>query len=124
MCFPVDQSLRDFYLKLLHAIKQSQLLKGEWQLSAVNGWPDNLTYRNILAWNWQQGNRRTLIAVNLSDWKSQAMIRVPWSSADRRSWHLTDLLTGEVYDREGQDLQNNGLYVDLPAWHYHFLQFE
>jgi hypothetical protein len=121
---PADRSLRDFYIKLLQVLKKSQLLKSEWQLSTVSGWPDNLTYRNILSWNWQQGERKILIAVNLSDWKSQAHIYIPWSSPDRSSWRLTDLLSNDVYEREGRDLYVNGLYVDLPAWNYHFLRFE
>ena len=121
---PVDLSLQAFYLKLLQVLKQTQLLGGEWQLSTVNGWPDNLTYRNILSWNWQQGDKRILIAVNLSDWKSQAHIDIPWSNPERQSWRLTDLLSNDVFERDGRDLYANGLYVDLPAWHYHFLNFE
>ncbi len=121
---PVDQSLQAFYSRLLQTVRKSQLLKGNWQLSPVDGWPDNLTYRNILAWNWQQDNQFTLIVVNLSDWKSQAQIRFPWANQEKSSWKLTDLLSDDVFVRGGQDLNNNGLFVDLPAWNFHFLKFE
>jgi glycosidase len=121
---PVDQSLKDFYFKLFQALKKSQLLDGEWQFSNVSGWPDNQTSKNILSWNWQTGNRKILIAVNLSDWKSQAHIYIPWSNPDRASWRLRDLMSDDVYDREGRDLYINGLYVDLHAWQYHLFQFE
>jgi hypothetical protein len=29
-----------------------------------------------------------------------------------------------AYDREGRDLVARGLYLDLPAWHYHVFQLE
>lgn len=121
---PADLSLRAFYNKLFQVIKQTQLIKGRWQLCEVSGWPDNMSYRNILAWSWEQGNNRVLIGVNLSDWRSQGHIHLPWSTSGRASWRLTDLLSNSIYEREGRDLETNGLYVDLPAWHYHFLQFE
>ncbi len=121
---PVDGSLQAFYRRLLGATRKSQLLQGEWRLSAVNGWPDNQSCRNILAWTWQQENRHALVAVNLSDQRSQGMVQVPWPTSDRQSWRLTDLLSNDVFEREGRDLSANGLYVDLPAWHYHFLRFE
>ena len=36
-----------------------------------------------------------------------------------RQWQLTDLLDGRVYDRDGDDLAAQGLYVDLPPWAAH-----
>jgi hypothetical protein len=120
---PVDPLLRAFYIKLLQAVKNTRLLSGEWQMSNVYGWPDNQSYRNILSWNWQQGNKRVLIVINLSDWKSQAQVHVPWSNSQTVTWHLTDLLSNEVFEREGRDLDANGLYVDMHPWQFYFLQF-
>ncbi len=121
---PVDGSLQAFYRRLLGATRGLGLLQGEWQLCAVNGWPDNQSCRNIMAWTWRQADKRTLVAVNLSDRQSQALVQLPWPVSDRQSWRLTDLLSRDVYEREGRDLSTNGLYVDLPAWHYHLLDFE
>jgi glycosidase len=119
---PPDESLRDFYSKLLRAIKQTKLLKGKWQLCEVSGWPDNESFRNILAWSWQQRNNRVLVVINLSSWRSQGRVHLSWSTVDRPVWRMTDLLGGDVYERDGHDLEANGLYVDLDAWHLHFLQ--
>ena len=30
-----------------------------------------------------------------------------------------DALDGTTYDRDGDDLAEHGLYVDLPPWHHH-----
>jgi hypothetical protein len=121
---PTDQSLQSFYYQLLQAIKSSQSQDGEWKLGSINGWPDNQSYRNILTWTWQNGNRDLLIAVNFSDWRSQGIIHVPWRCAERPLWRLVDLLSNEVFQREGRDLDDHGLYVDLRPWQYHVLQFE
>jgi len=31
---------------------------------------------------------------------------------------LTDVMGSEVYDRDGTELVNNGLYIDANPWHY------
>jgi hypothetical protein len=37
---------------------------------------------------------------------------------------LTDVLSGDLFERDGGELQSVGLYVDLPAWSFHFLRFQ
>jgi hypothetical protein len=32
---------------------------------------------------------------------------------------LTDLLSPAIFDREGHDLDERGLYLDMPPWGYH-----
>jgi hypothetical protein len=39
-------------------------------------------------------------------------------------WRLKDRMDEVAYDREGRDLVARGLYLDLPAWHYHVFQLE
>ena len=39
------------------------------------------------------------------------------------SCRLTDLLTGAVYERKGEEMLDSGLYIDLEAWGFHFLKF-
>jgi hypothetical protein len=29
-----------------------------------------------------------------------------------------------VFQRDGNEMQQSGLYVDLPAWKFHFLSFK
>ncbi len=36
-----------------------------------------------------------------------------------RRWRLTDLLDGNAYDSDGDELVDAGLYVDLPPWGAH-----
>jgi glycosidase len=121
---PIDSDLQAFYHHLLATIKAAGLSKGEWHLCAHTGWPDNSSYLNLLAWCWSQGDTCYLVVVNLSEYKSQALIQLPWDNLARSSWHLTDVLNGDIFDRDGDELHLTGLYVDLPAWKFHFLRFQ
>jgi len=37
-----------------------------------------------------------------------------------KTWSLNDLLAGETYDRNGDEMRDTGLYVDLKPWQCHF----
>jgi hypothetical protein len=76
---------------------------------------------NLVAWCWRKGEERHLIIVNLSDFRSQARVRLSWDDLAGRSWQLTDALSGAAYDRDGDEMRDPGLYVELEAWGYHFL---
>jgi hypothetical protein len=116
---PIDTSLREFYLTLLDVIAKEGLRKGEWRLCGREGWPDNRSCLNIVAWCWEDGERRHLVAVNLSEQGSQGRIMLPWSDLGDSPWFFVELLDGTVFQREGSDLRDNGLYVELGPWRFH-----
>jgi len=116
-------ALQDFYRRLLDAAGSDCFDDGEWKLCDRNGWPDNSSWTNVLAWCWKWGDERYLVAVNFSDYKSQALIRVPWQDIGGAKWRLVDVLNGRRFDRDGGQMQSPGLYVDLEGWKWHFLRF-
>jgi len=120
---PVDSDLQAFYHRLLAAMNTEALRGGEWRLCERSGWPDNQTFLNLVAWCWRSAREKYLVVVNLSGARSQARVRVPWEELKNGSWRLTDQLTGAVYVREGEEMFNQGLYIDLEAWGFHFLKF-
>ena len=91
----------------------------ESRLCDIEGWPDNRSCENLVAWCWQSGDRRHLVVVNLSEWDSQGQVRLPWDELGGYSWELHDLPTGQVYRRDGRELRKTGLYVDLGPWKFH-----
>ena len=93
---------------------------GEWRLCACEGWPDNDSHRRLVSWCWRTADARHLVLVNLSDAPAQARVRLPWESAGR-TWQLTDRLDGERFDRAGDEIAADGLYVALDAWASNFL---
>src|SRR5947209_941672 len=121
---PVDANLRAFYHTLLAAVKEAELREGKWQLCECTGWPNNGSYVNLVAWCWDQGEARHLVVVNLSEDRSQARVHLPWNELAGKMWQLTDALNGDVFERDGSEIQTVGLYVDLPMWRFHFLRFQ
>jgi len=113
---PADAELRVFYTSLLTAIAKEGLRNGDWQLCGREGWPDNSSYLNVVAWCWGGEHGRHLVIVNLGDIHAQARVLVPGDGIGGRSWRLNDLLSGETWDRDGNEMAGTGLYVDLLPW--------
>jgi len=67
----VNAGLRDFYGSLLRLVTRQTLLEGEWQLCECQGWADNQSHLNLLAWCWTNGDRRHVIVINYSDFPGQ-----------------------------------------------------
>ena len=120
----IDEDLRAFYEKLLAAVKDSGLPESEWQSCERMGWPDNRSYLNLVAWCWSQDEVRYVVIVNLSEYPSQARVQLHWNDLAGRGWQLKDVLGGALFERDGSELQLQGLYVDVPAWRFHFLYFQ
>jgi len=96
--------------------------RGVWRLLEATGWPDNQSCRNLLTWSWSGGgDSRHIVVINLSGQPAQGRIALDWSQLPGRSWRLTDILTKTTFDRDGTELANPGLFVDLPPWQCHVL---
>ena len=118
---PEDQDLRAFYDKLLGAVADSGLRDGEWQLCDCTGWPDNSSAEQLVAWCWRTNGQRHLVVVNLAAQDAQARVRLPWSDLAGRTWQIHDALNGDAFDRDGGELQDEGLYVGMGPWESYFL---
>ncbi|MFE2215379.1 alpha-amylase [Streptomyces canus] len=118
---PVDEPLRDFYGRLLPAA--AAVRRGDWRPLTPTGWPDNDTHRDLLAWTWTHDDARHLVVVNDSDRPAQARLPLPWDDLRGRVCRATDLLTGAMYDRDGGELADCGLFVSLEGWGCHVLKW-
>jgi hypothetical protein len=121
---PGDPELETFYRRLLKELRHDVFRNGRWRLCDRTGWPDNQSFRNILTWCWEKGKERRLIVVNFSERAAQARVLPPWEDLPGKTWRLVDGISGEVYDRGGDDMSENGLYVELGPWGFHFLRFQ
>lgn len=118
-----DTDLLAFYGTLLTTFSRGNFLLGTWRLCERSGWPDNHTYLNIVASCWQNGKSRCLIVANLSDTASQCRVKIPRDDLKGRTCRLKDAFTSAEYERDGDQLCGSGLYVDLPAWGFHLLEW-
>jgi hypothetical protein len=117
-----DVHLQGFYKSLLQAIRSADFRDGEWKLCERFGWPDNDSYLNVLAWCFQKGADRHLIVVNLSGARAQAHVTVPWGDLAGRPWRFMDSIQMTIFERAGDELRKNGLYVDLDPWGFYLLK--
>jgi hypothetical protein len=119
-----DQQLADWYREMIAAVGGSSLRGGEWHLLEAEGWPDNRSCDNLLAWSWSDGAapKRYLVVINWSGDPAQGRIRLGWGDLAGREWRMTDLLRGTAYDRDGNELSGAGLFVDLGPWEFHLLE--
>lgn len=120
----VDEDLQAFYKGLLKVIHAPAFKEGEWSLCERRGWPDNTSCGNLLSWCWRKGERRFLVVINFSHTRSQGRIQIPWTDLKGRTCLLVDVMNGERYERDGDEMLDQGLYVDLEAWRFHFLRWE
>jgi hypothetical protein len=120
---PPDTGLAAWYRRLLARVASHRVRSGDWQLLESGGWPDNDSCRNLLAWSWS-GAGTHLVVVNYSAEPAQGRIGLGGADLRGRGWTLTDLLDDRVFDRNGDELADHGLFVDLPPWGCHLLAVE
>jgi len=120
---PPDHELAAWYRRLLATVGGHRVRSGDWRLLEAAGWPDNQSCQNLLAWSWggDPGSDRHVVVVNLSGQPAQARIQLGWPDLPGRGWFLTDLLTDNVFTRDGGELAGPGLFVDLGPWQSHLL---
>jgi hypothetical protein len=123
---PPDQELAAWHRTLLQQVAEHRVRTGAWQLLQAKTWPDNQSGQNVIAWSWTPGDGandagRHVVVVNLSEAPAQAQIPLPWTDLPGRRWSLTDLISGEDFDRDGGELADPGLYVDMPPGQFYLL---
>ncbi|HEY7698194.1 MAG TPA: alpha-amylase, partial [Vicinamibacteria bacterium] len=121
---PTDETLQRFYDGLLSVLSESVLRDGRWRLlECVPAWEGNGTFDGFIAYAWEGQNReRLLIAVNYAGQQGQCYLRLPFPDLAGLEVHLEDRMGPARYDRQGNDLVSQGLYLDMPPWSYHVFQ--
>lgn len=115
---PVDATLQEFYERLLAVLRNETVRHGEWRLLECGpAWEGNWTHDGFVAFSWQSPNQeRILVAVNYAPHQSQCRLRLPFEELVHRAWRMQDQLSSASYDRDGDELHAQGLYLDLSPW--------
>lgn len=113
--------LQGFYLSLLAETRREIYKSGEWQWRrVVQAWDDNSSNVNFIAYTWLYREQRVLVVINYSDEQSQGLISMPDLGLGGKQWQLKDMLDGNtVYERDGDRMSSDGLYIDLAPWQAH-----
>jgi hypothetical protein len=117
----VDQTLEQFYDRLLAALRRPVVRQGNWQLlECIPAWEGNWTWDCFLVFAWQgPDGERLLVTVNYAPNQSQCYVRLPFTDIGDGQWWFEDLIGDAAYGRKGDDLQARGLYLDEPPWRAH-----
>jgi len=120
---PVQPELGVFYDRLLACMKRPEARCGEWSLLEANAaWDGNWTSDCMICFSWRsESGDMLLVAVNFAENQSQCYVRLP-SMAANATLTFLDLMGPEVHSRQANDVNANGLYLDLPPWGYNVFE--
>ncbi len=118
---PILEEVQSFYRRLLHELRNPAFRNGRWRLLEVcPAWEGNPSFENFLAYRWEDpGGSQRFIAVNYSSHRGQCYVRCGCPEWEGRTVELVDLLGEGRYRREGSELREKGLYLDMPGFGFH-----
>jgi hypothetical protein len=121
---PIDQELEIFYVELLNALKNNVFRNGQWrQLDPSPAWSGNNSYESFLAFSWEnEFENLAMVVVNYAPHQSQCYIRLPFQSLADKGLRFRDMMSTALYDRDGNKILSEGIYLDMPAWGYHIFE--
>ena len=120
---PVNMRVQKFYEQLLTILKRPIVRNGNWSLlECRSAWDGNGTWDSFLAFAWEAENNLMLICVNYSSQAGQCYVGLPFPGLANKEWKFNDLMSEASYNRQGNDLLINGLYLDMPGWGYHVFE--
>ena len=123
---PSQAEMVNLYEQLLTTLPGTAVGQGRGELSKPRAaWPGNSTAQNFVIVQWQkQAPEFDLVVVNLAPNRSQCYAPLSLEGLAAHNWAMTDLLGEERFKRSGDDLQNQGLYLDLPPHGAQLFHFE
>lgn len=110
------------YTALMRALSEKVFHEGTWTMIAI---PQSGSAWRLTAWRWQYNDDKRLVVFNWGDQQGWGGVQVADAYGRDGSDNvlLTDLLTGESYERSGSDMRGSGLYVGLDAYQAHIFAY-
>ena len=121
---PTNPEIAAFYARLLLVLKTGAFRDGVWsQIQPQPAWPGNWTSDDYIAYAWVgDAGACHLVVVNYADSQGQCRLPLPFPEFRGKPVRLTDLMGTEVYDRDGSDMIDSGLYIDHAPWHFNVFE--
>ena len=114
---PPEHEITSFYQHLLEALRTTAVGLGRGELLPPKpAWPGNPTQADFVLVQWQKEPADfDLVVVNWANHPSQCYAPLTVADLAERNWRMVDLLGDQAYERRGDDLARDGLYLDVPA---------
>jgi glycosidase len=122
---PINEEVTQFYGKLLRLLRDNRIFRnGAWSLIDPRpAWSGNWTSDGFVAYAWAgEDDSRYLVVVNYAGNQGQCRLPLPFPEFRGKQVRLSDAMGAEVYDRDGSDLNDNGLYIDHSPWRFNIFE--
>ena len=120
-----DPEIAAFYVKLLRVLRETHAFRGGgWsQIQPQPAWAGNWTSGDFVAYAWAGDKEgRYLVVINYAGHQGQCRLVLPFPEFGSRRVRLADLMGTEVYDRDGNELVDHGLFIDHAPWHFNVFE--
>ena len=115
---PPDRVSTNFFQKILRITKQDVFHEGNWNLLDVAPEGDAPT-DSLLVYEWRSPKAWKIIAVNLAAYASQGRVHLGDRVSPLQNYILNDELNNVRYDRSGQELHEDGLFIRRDPFQAH-----
>lgn len=121
-----DRQVRNFYERLLHELGSPILRLGRWRaLEPRPAWEGSQSWQQFVIHRWEGDRRGSRLAVaNLGAEPGQCYVTLDLTHLRRRQVLLRDLLSPARYERDGDELREQGLYLDMAPYQAHLFAIE
>jgi glycosidase len=121
---PLDRDLWEFYADLLQCLARPEVRYGRWQLLECHpAWEENRSCGQFISSVWSGDDGKWIfVLVNYANSQGHCYVPLPFSEMQGKRYILRDLLSSTSYERDGDVLTKQGLYLDMPAWGYHVFE--
>jgi hypothetical protein len=112
---PADPEIAAFYARLSRVMKETGAFRsGAWSpIDPRPAWPGNGTADRFIAFAWAgETGDRYIVVVNYGGTRGQCRLPLPFPDLHNRKLRLIDIMGTEVYDCDGSDLADHGLFID------------
>lgn len=119
-----DERIQNYYYKLLRITKSDVFRFGDWkQLETIPIHENDDTSEKIFAWQWIYKGQSRVVAINYSGSTSRCRLKftIPENSM---LLNLYDELNLVSYERSCQEINEQGLFIELKAYSSHLLSFK
>lgn len=122
---PGNREIAAFYGNLLQVLKHTPAFRdGAWsQIQPQPAWSGNRTSDDFVAYALAgDDGSRHLVVVNYAGHQGQCRLPLLFPEFRGRSVRLSDVMGTEVYDRDGSEIVDPGLYIDHAPWQYNVFE--
>jgi glycosidase len=114
-----DEKVKEIYKKIFSISKRKIFKEGNWKLlEPIAAGDKDISYENLLAWQWNLSNETIIVVVNYNNFTSRCRIKFDVISKSD-SIILFDIFNDVQYQRSISEINDKGLFIELKSFGSH-----